>query len=125
MTNDNLNNESDSGKPYQDQFEQSLDYGVAYDDINLRTVSFWIVLGIVIVAIILYGVYNLYSYNQFLSSQQAAIETEFHELEERRKRDHERLHSLEVIDEEEGRYRIPIDSAMTILVQEQTNHQTN
>ncbi|MBP3191072.1 hypothetical protein [Natronogracilivirga saccharolytica] len=116
-----MNNESDPGNQYQKDFEDSIQYGVSFDNVNLRTVSFWIVLGIIIVAIILYGVYNMYTYNQFLSSQQAAIEAEFHELEEMRERDQERLHSVSMVDEEEGRYRIPIDSAMTLIVRQHTN----
>jgi hypothetical protein len=76
------------------------------------------VLGIVMVTIILYGVYNMYSYNQFLSSQQAAINAEFHELNQRMERDHRMLNTFELVDEENRRYRIPIDSAMALIARE-------
>ncbi|MFO8029037.1 MAG: hypothetical protein R6U28_04180 [Cyclonatronaceae bacterium] len=101
------------------ELEDSVTYGVSHDNINLRTVSFWIVLGIVMVVIILFGVYNMYTYNQFLSSQQAAINSEYHELEERRQRDREMLTGFELVDEENRRYRIPVDSAMTLMVRQQ------
>ncbi|MDG5765973.1 hypothetical protein QA596_00750 [Balneolales bacterium ANBcel1] len=101
---------------YQADLEHSLGDGVSPDNINLRTVSFWIILGIVIVVITLFGVYNMFSYNQFLSSQQAAIDADYHELNERRAADHRMLNSFEVVDEEARRYRIPIDSAMTLMV---------
>ncbi len=102
----------------QEELEHSISHGVSFDNINLRTVSFWMVLGILIVSIILYGLYNMYTYNQFLSSQQAAISSEYHDLNQRRDREHEKLNSLELIDEEERRYRIPVDSAMSLIVTE-------
>ena len=110
MTNEN---------PYkneQEELEQSISYGVSHDRVNLGTVSFWIVLGTLLVTVILYGLYQMYSYNQFLAVQQAAIQSEFHELENLRRQEHQLLHSFEIVDEEEGRYRIPIDSAMNLIV---------
>lgn len=101
------------------ELEDSVTYGVSHDNINLRTVSFWLVLGVVMVIIILFGVYNIYSYNQFLSSKQAAINSEYHELEDRRQRERQMLTAFELMDEESRRYRIPVDSAMTLMVRQQ------
>jgi hypothetical protein len=111
MTKDTFNKD-------RQELERAISYGVSEDNINLKTVSFWIVLGILMVTIILYGVYNMYSYNQFLSSQEAAINAEFHELNRMRERDHRMLNTFEVVDEENQRYRIPIDSAMALIARE-------
>lgn len=108
----------------REEFESSLLYGVSHDQINLRTVSFWIVLGIVIVVAAIIGVYHMYTYNQFLSSQRAAINAEFVDTEIRRQRDHRMLHSFEVTDEENRRFRIPIDSAMTLLSDQASDEAT-
>lgn len=99
-----------------EELNRSISQGVSSDNINLRTVTFWMVLGILMITVILYGLYNMYTYNQFLSSQQAAINAEYHELNWKREREQEKLNSFELIDEESRRYRIPIDSAMTIIV---------
>ena len=97
------------------ELESSIFKGVTHDYVNLRTVAFWMILGIVMVTIILIGLYNMYTYNQFLSSQQAAINAEYHELEQRREQDRQKLSSFELIDEENRRFRIPVDSAMTLI----------
>ncbi len=102
----------------QQELENSISLGVSRDYINLRTVSFWMILGVVMVTIILVGLYHMYNYNQFLSSQQAAINAEYHELEQRRERDRQKLTSFEMIDEENRRYRIPVDSAMTLIIRD-------
>ena len=111
MAKDQVNKEN------QD-LEKSITMGVSEDNVNLKTVSFWIVLGIVLVIIILFGVYNMYNYNKFLSTQQAAIDAEYHELNAMRERDHRMLNSFELVDEENRRYRIPIDSAMVLIARD-------
>jgi hypothetical protein len=111
MTKDNMDK-------YQKDIEKEISLGVSEDNVSIRTVSFWMVLGIVMVTIILFGLYNMYNYNQFLSSQQAAIDAEFHELKQRKEREHRMLNTVELVDEENRRYRIPIDSAMTLIARE-------
>ena len=109
MANKNTYDES------RNELERSIDYGVSYDNINVRNVTFWIVLGLIIVIVMLFGVYNMYTYNQFLSQQQSAISSESHELKQIREEEHRKLNTLELIDEENMRYRIPIDSAITLI----------
>lgn len=102
----------------QEELKRSVSYGASFDNINLRSVTFWLIFGVLLVVIILYGLYNMYSYNQFLTTQETAINTEYQELAERREQEHEKLNSLELIDEENRRYRIPIDSAITLIANE-------
>ena len=111
MTKEQVNKEN------QD-LQKSIAFGVSEDNVDLKTVSFWIVLGIVLVIIILFGVYNMYNYNQFLSSQQAAIDAEYHGLNDMREREHRMLNTFELVDEENRRYRIPIDSAMALIARD-------
>ncbi len=111
MTKDSFNKENRD-------LEKSISLGITEDYVNLKTVSFWIVLGIIMVTIILYGVYYMYNYNQFLSSQQAAIDAEYYELNQKRERDHQMLNTFEVVDEESRRFRIPIDSAMALIARD-------
>ncbi len=115
MTNDNFNKDLK-------ELEKSVSHGVSFDTINLRTVSFWIVFGILLVTISLIGVYNMFTYNRFLSSQEAAISAVYHDLEQRREREDEKLNSFELIDEENQRYRIPIDSAMSLIATDRSNN---
>ncbi len=97
------------------ELEQSISHGVSPDHINVRRVSFWFMAGIIIISVSLFGLYHFYSYNQFLSSQQAAIDTSYEELEKRLEEEQRILNTFELIDEEDRRYRIPIDSAMTLI----------
>ncbi|MEX0680220.1 MAG: hypothetical protein WD097_02475 [Balneolales bacterium] len=105
-------------KNNQEELEHSISHGVSFDNINLRNVSFWMIFGIFLLTIILYGLYNMYTYNQFLSSERAAINMEFHDLNAMREREQQLLNTLELIDEENRRYRIPIDSAMALMADE-------
>ncbi len=98
--------------------EKSISLGISEDNINLKTVSFWIILGIVMVIIIVFGVYNMYNYNKFLSTMQAGIDADYHGLNEMRERDHKMLNTFELVDEENRRYRIPIDSAMALIARD-------
>jgi len=111
MTKDQVNKEN------QD-LEKSISFGVSEDNVSLKTVSFWIILGIVLVIITVFGVYNMYNYNKFLSTQQAAIDAEYHGLNDMRERDYRMLNTFELVDEENQRYRIPIDSAMTLIARD-------
>ena len=92
--------------------------GFSPDQINLKRVAAWFFLGIVIVAISLYGLMHMYEYNRFVASQNAAIRALYPEQNARLFRENRQLNSLEVIDAEERLFRIPIDSAMTLVVTE-------
>lgn len=92
--------------------------GFSPDQINLKRVAAWIFLGIIIVAISLFGIRHMYEYNRFMTSQNAAIRALYPERNAQLFREGRQLNSLEVIDAEERLFRIPIDSAMTLIVTE-------
>lgn len=101
-----------------DSLGTSINYGAAPDQMDFGAITRWLIGGIIVVAISLVGLYHMFNHYQFRASQRAVIEAEFRDVTERREREQQILNSFEVIDEEKGRYRIPIDSAISLILKE-------
>lgn len=97
--------------------ESDLEIRAMDDKLNIKRITFWAVLGIVIFAVLLGGVYFLYNYNKFVTTQEASMGSEHEQITRMKQESQEHLNSFGVIDEEEGRYHIPVDSAMTIYLE--------
>jgi hypothetical protein len=103
-----------SNKDVQD----AIRYGVMPDDLNYKKLFGYTFIGIVVVLALLLIALQLFRFAAFQSSQQAAINAEFYELNELREKHHHELTTFESVDNESGTFRIPIDSAMTLTVED-------
>ena len=104
--------------PKYTEFDESADYGVMYDKINVKSLAFWTLMGIGILVIVVMGVIALYNYNKFQFQESLSVQSEFQDFERFRANQQAHLNTYGVIDEEAEIYHIPIDSAMDLIVNE-------
>ncbi|MFH5831539.1 transposase [Halalkalibaculum sp. DA3122] len=97
----------------------SIDYGVMFDRLNIRRLVFWSVLGTILVVIFVFALREMYEYNRLLSQDAASGSTEFYQVNQQKLEATETLNSFGVVDLENGIYRIPIDSAINEMAEQQ------
>lgn len=109
----------------EDRFEREKERGVAYEGVAAGQI-----LGIsaAIIAVILVAVAIIFGwFGQVRQEMQAeaAHARDYQEIRELREGDEDRLHEYQVVDEEEGVYRIPIDRAMDLVATEEYQQQSS
>lgn len=113
----------DKNKSEQDYFEitdpeaqDSVNDGVMADELSMSKIVLWTVVTSVVVIILVAIAFNLYKFWKFETQFQQAVNTEYRELNNHRTQSFESLNAKDVIDQDAGVFRIPIDSAKTILI---------
>lgn len=126
MANPSDKNQSGKQQNQEDfdpnQYELSdsdLQLGAMSDKLDMRRIIFWCVFGIVIFGVLLGGIYFVFNYNKFVSTERATIGSEHQQINRMKQESQEHLSSFGVLDDEEGIYHIPIDSAFTIYLDDQ------
>jgi hypothetical protein len=99
-------------------FADSVSYGATFDDLNYRRLFFWSIFGTAVIAIFVVSIMLVYDYTK-TSMEQMADSEDVYEVQELQQNDQIILESFGVVDPEEGIYRIPIDSAITLIVNEE------
>jgi hypothetical protein len=108
--------------PYDDKdFSEALNEGVMPDKLNLKYISFWSVIGIATVIVLIVIAAELFSYFYFKRSFETSVASEYAEITRLKTQASERLGSFGVIDDEAGKYHIPVDSAFTLILDEYNN----
>lgn len=102
-----------------DDFVRSVEYGATFDVLNYKRLTFWSLFGTVSVVLFIIGIMFMHEYNRTSALQERSQQSIFYDIDELQQQDRIRLESFGVIDPDEGIYRIPIDSAITILSNEQ------
>ncbi len=103
-------------------FLRAVEDGVMEDKFSIKTVTLWTVLTTIVVVILIVIAVNIYNYFKFDQQFQQAINTEYVEINTLKSNSQEQLITFEVIDEEEGIFRIPVDSAKTLILQRYQNN---
>lgn len=98
----------------------SVNYGVTPDRLDNRRLFGLIFIGILIVSVMIGGVQILFNYYSYAGSRVAAETAVFFELEDIRARDKELLTTFGVVDSDNGVYRVPVDSAITLILEDYT-----
>lgn len=98
--------------------QDAIDGGVMEDKISVKNISVWTVVLTIIVIVLCAIAFNLYKYFKFEQQFQQAINTEYRELNTLKKDALIKLETKELANEEAGLFRIPIDSAMTLIVRD-------
>lgn len=101
------------------EIADSLEYGVMFDNLNIRMLVSWSVLGIVLVVLFILALQEMYEYNRLVSDDAAMESTEYYEVNQQKQQAEETLNSFGVVDLENGVYRIPIDSAINEMAENQ------
>jgi hypothetical protein len=108
--------------PYEDKdFSEALQQGVMPDKLNLKYITFWSVIGIAIVIVLIVIAAEMFSYFYFKRSFETSVASEYTQITQLKTQASERLGSFGVIDDEAGKYHIPVDSAFTLILDEYNN----
>lgn len=101
-----------------EEFAESVSFGAVPDRLNYPRLIFWSLFGTGIVLITVLAIMAVYNYTLTGAEQSRAAESQFYNISELEARERATLESYGVVDLEAGIYRIPIDSAMTLIAEE-------
>ncbi|MEX0904357.1 MAG: hypothetical protein WD604_01330 [Balneolaceae bacterium] len=101
-----------------DYFIKSVEHGVTYDHLNYRRLVFWITFGSVVLTVIVVAIIGLYGYTFPGVERERSEVSRFYDIQQLEQNTQSRLETFGVIDPEEGIYRIPVDSAISIMAED-------
>ncbi|MDR9415770.1 MAG: transposase [Gracilimonas sp.] len=96
-----------------EDFASAVGHGVMNDDLNYSKLIFWSTLGTALVIIFVVGLIYFTQYSIFETQKEVSARSTFSESKVLIAEQNQELNSFGVVDLEEGRYRIPIDSAIS------------
>jgi hypothetical protein len=100
---------------------QSVSIGATPDNLDYKNLFGLFFAGIVLVAVMIYIAVIIFDYFSFNQSQRAAESAVYYQLETLRANDTEALNNFGIVDSESGVYSIPVDSAVTLVIQDYKN----
>lgn len=102
-----------------EELRRDLDHGVVPDTLNYRKLFPLFFAGILLVVALVIGAMEMYRWLDFRASQNAAISATYPVINNLKKQHQSDLTSTGVVDAENQVYRIPVDSAITLILNEQ------
>jgi hypothetical protein len=114
----NVRDENEVSLEASDDFTKSVEYGATFDNLNYKRLTFWSLFGTAAVLLFIFGIMVMHDYMRAGFAQDRSAESQFYNIQEIQQRDRARLESFGVVDPEEGIYRIPIDSAITLIAED-------
>lgn len=103
-----------------EELRRDLEHGVVPDDLNYRKLFPLFFAGIILVVALSYGAIQMYRWLDFQSSRNAAISATYPVITNLKQQHKADLTSAGVVDADNQVYRIPVDSAITLILNEQT-----
>lgn len=97
----------------------SVDHGVMLDQLNYKRLVFWSVLGVIIVIVFVQALYEMYQYDQQITRERVSAESQYYQANQLKSEARDQLNSFGVVDLENNIYRIPIDSAITEMAEDE------
>lgn len=95
-----------------EKVSHSISYGVMGDELDIKKLTFWSVLGIIFVIIFVQLLFEMYEMSTQINKDRISARSEYHDVNEQNRKDMEKLSSFGVVDIEQGIYRMPIDSVI-------------
>lgn len=95
-----------------EKISRSISHGVMPDDLDIKKLAFWSVLGLIFVVIFVQLLKEMYDQTTLINQEQLSAQSEYYDITEQNRLDREKLSSFGVVDIEQGIYRMPIDSAI-------------
>jgi len=96
----------------------SVEYGATFDNLNYNRLTFWSVFGTSVILIFIISIMFIHEYTRTSALQRSDESSVDYDINELQEQDKETLETFGVVNPEEGIYRIPIDSAITIMSNE-------
>ena len=100
------------------QFAKDYEFGATPDNLNYSRLFFWSIFGTAVILLFIAAIFNVYDYTYDGVMQRNAEQSMYYEINQQKASNTEQLNSFGVVNLEEGIYRIPIDSAITIIAEE-------
>lgn len=97
----------------------SVESGVMLDQLNYKRLIFWSVFGIILVLIFVQALFEMYQYDTQVTKERVSAESEYYQANQMKQEARQELESFGVVDLENGIYRIPIDSAISQMADEE------
>lgn len=110
--------EEDVSLDATDEFIESVNYGANFDKLNYRRLIFWSIFGIAVMIIIIQSIMFIHDYTKSSATTLRSEQSQFYDIDEIELNDQQILDSFGVVDPEVGIYRIPVDSAITLIANE-------
>lgn len=104
-----------------DESKQSVSLGATPDSLDYKKLFGLFFAGILLTVVLIIIAVNLFNYYAFKQSQRAAESAVFYEIKDIRNRDNEILTTYGVVNAETGTYRVPVDSAITLILDDYNN----
>lgn len=98
-----------------EDFENSVEFGATPDILNLGRLTFWTIFGTSVILLIVVAIMNIYEYSFTSADQLQSERSQFYNIQNLEQEAQAQLDSFGVVDPEQGIYRIPVDSAITIM----------
>lgn len=95
-----------------EKVSHSISYGVMGDKLDYKKLTFWSVLGVILVVIFVQLLMEMYDQATQINEDRISASSEYYDIQEQNRKDMERLSSFGVVDIENGVYRMPIDSVI-------------
>lgn len=95
-----------------DELADSMQHGVMYDKLNYKRLTFWSVLGVILVIVFVQALFEMYQYHMDTTQLRVSSESEYYQAKELKENAEEQLNTFGVVDLEEGTYRVPVDSVI-------------
>ena len=93
------------------EISESIGYGAMFDDLDIKKLTFWSVLGIIFVIIFVQLLVEMHQLTTQVNMERVSAASEYDVVQQNEKA-REQLNNFGVVDIEEGIYRIPIDSVI-------------
>lgn len=101
--------------------KESVQLGASPDKLDYKKLFGLFLAGILLVVALVYFAMMYFNYLTFKQTQEAAESAVYYQLETLRANDAEILNNFGVIEAETGIYRVPVDSAVTLVVEDYQN----
>lgn len=98
-----------------EDFVNSVEYGATFDNLNYNRLTFWSVFGTAVILLFVISIMFVHEYTRTSALQRSDESSLYYDINELQEMDNETLETFGVVDPEQGIYRIPIDSAITII----------
>lgn len=97
----------------EEEVETSIEHGVMSDNLNYKRLTFWSVLGVILVIVFVQALFEMYQYNVQNTEQRVAAESgEHYKSVQLKKEARNHLNSFGIVSLEDSTYNMPIDSVI-------------
>lgn len=95
-----------------EDISRSVEIGVMTGDLNIKKITFWSIVGFVILNIFVGILYEMYQRDEQVARERISSTNEYYQVNQLKNQQQKKLSDFSMVDAENGIYRIPIDSAI-------------